>query len=197
MMEMLLSLVLLVAALALAIWPFAVIGLFLTVTGSMLTLLFLFKFVRQLRFQGAKEVTGIPHAWQRWRHVVPAMFSTGGTDMRTIPPRVSIPLVMGTVLLLILAFPGKLYANDLSATHHNPVAGHNHALTVVLPDWTPSGVATRDRLSRDHVPLLMDADFRLRATAALVGNPAIEKPAENAHVPLRMIVLTASPLLEV
>jgi len=43
----------------------------------------------------------------------------------------------------------------------------------------------------------MDADARLRAAAALVGNPAIEKPVESARVPLRMIVITASPLLEV
>lgn len=201
MVEILLSLVLLVAALALAIWPYAVIhdhtidGLFLTLTGSMLTLLFLFHFIWQLRFQGAKEVTAIRNAWQRWTRVVTTMFSKGGTDMRTIPPRISIPLVMGTVLLLILAFPSNLYANDLSAAHQNPIAGHNHALTVVLPNRIPNGAIVRPHHERGL--LLMDADFRLRAAPALVGNPAIEKPAENAHVPLRMIVITASPLLEV
>lgn len=203
MVEILLSLVLLVAAIVLAIWPYAVIhdhtidGLFLTLTGAMLTLLFLFNFIWQLRFQGAKEVTAIRHAWQRLTRTVSAAFSKGGTDMRTIPPRVSIPLVMGTLLLLILAFPSNLYANDLSALHQNPIAGHNHALTVVLPNRTPTGVIVGNRPHRDRGLLFMDADFRLRAAAALVGNPAIEKPAENAHVPLRMIVITASPLLEV
>lgn len=201
MVEILLSLVLLVAAIALAVWPYAVIrdhtidGLFLTLTGSMLTLLFLFNLIWQLRFQGAKEVTAIRHAWQRLTRSLSSTFSKGGTDMRTIPPRISIPLVMGTVLLLVLAFPSSLYANDLSAAHQNPISGHNHALTVVLPNRTPTGAI--GRAHRDRGLLLMDADFRLRAAAALVGNPAIEKPAENARVPLRMIVIAASPLLEV
>jgi hypothetical protein len=67
MVEILLSLLLLIAAIALAIWPYAVIhdhtidGLFLTLTGSMLTLLFLLNFIWRLRFQGAKEVTAIRH----------------------------------------------------------------------------------------------------------------------------------------
>ena len=203
MVEILLSLVLLVAAIALAIWPYAVIhdhtidGLFLTLTGSMLTLLFLFNFIWQLRFQGAKEVTAIRHAWQRLTRALSAAFSKGGTDMRTIPPRVSIPLVMGTVLLLILAVPGNLYANDLSVSHQSPVARQGHFLTVVLPNRTPNGAMLPNHLHRDQGLLFVDTDFRLRAAAALVGNPAIAKPAENTRVPLRMIVITASPLLEV
>ena len=201
MMEILLSLVLLLAAIALAIWPYAVIhdhtidGLFLTLTGSMLTLLFLFNFIWQLRFQGAKELTAIWHGWQRLTRALSAAFSKGGTDMRTIPPRISVPLVMGTVLLLVLAFPSSLYANDVPAAHQNPIAGHNHALTGVLPNRTPNGAIVLPHHERGL--LLMDADFRLRAAAALVGNPGIEKPAQNAHVPLRVIVITASPLLEV
>jgi hypothetical protein len=43
----------------------------------------------------------------------------------------------------------------------------------------------------------MDADVRLRAAAAMFGNPTIEEALEHAGVPLRMIVLTASPMLEV
>ena len=117
--------------------------------------------------------------------------------MRTIPPRISIPLVMGTVLLLILALRSNLYANDLSVSHQSLVARHNHFLTVVLPTRTPTREMLRNHLNGDGGLLFMDTDFRLRAAAALVGNPAIEKPAENAHVPLRMIVITASPLLEV
>lgn len=203
MVEILLSLVLLVAAIVLAIWPYAVIhdhtidGLFLTLTGSMLTLLFLFNFIWQLRFQGAKEVTAIRNAWQRLTHTVSTAFSKGGTDMRTIPPRVSIPFVMGTLLLWILAFPSNLYASDLFVSHRSPMAGHNHALAVVLPNRTPTGAIVRNHPQRARGLLFMDTDFRLRAAAALAGNPAIEKPAENARVPLRMIVLTASPLLEV
>jgi hypothetical protein len=53
----------------------------------------------------------------------------------------------------------------------------------------------RNRPHRDRG--LLDADCRLQAAAALVGNPAIEKAAESARVPLRMIVITASALLEV
>ncbi len=202
MVEILLSLVLLIAAIALAMWPYAVIhdntvdGLFLTLTGFMLTLLFLFNFIWQLRFRCAKEFAAMRHACQRLTRTLSAVFSKGGRDMRTIPARVSIPLVMGTVLLLILAFPGSLYANDLSASHQSPIAAHSHALTVLRPNQIAIGSIVRDRLHRDR-ELSMDTDFRLRAAAALVGNPAIEKPAENAHVPLRMIVITASSLLEV
>src|SRR5437660_11582729 len=113
MVEILLSVVLLIAAIALAPWPSLVIhdhtidGLFLILTGSMLTLLFLFNFIWQLRFQGAKEVTQIRHACERWPRPVSTLFSKGGRDMRTIPPRITIPLAMGTVLLLILAFPSS------------------------------------------------------------------------------------------
>jgi hypothetical protein len=203
MVEILLSLVVLLAAIALAIWPYAVIhdhtidGLFLTLTGSMLTLLFLFNFVWQLRFQGAKEVTAIRHGWQRLTRAVRAAFSKGGTDMRTIPSRISIPLIMGTVLGSILAFPANLYAHHLSPSQQSPLARDNQFVTVVFPNRIPAREMMRNDLHRNHGSMLVDADFRLRAAAALVGNPAIEKPAENARVPLRMIVITASPVLEV
>ncbi len=202
MVEILLSLLLLIAAIALAIGPYAVIhdhtidGRFLTLTGFMLTLLFLRNFIWQLRFQGAKEVTAIRHACQRLTRTLSAVFSKGGTDMRTIPPRVSIPLVMGTVLLLILAIPSNLYAYDIVVSHQNLIVGQGQALTAVLPNQTAIEPIIRNRPHRDR-GLLLDADFRLRAAAALVGNPAVEKPTENARVPLRMIVITASPLLEV
>ena len=61
MVEILLSLVLLVAAAALALWPWVGIhdhtidGLFLTLTGSVMFLLFLIHFIWQLRSQGAEE----------------------------------------------------------------------------------------------------------------------------------------------
>jgi hypothetical protein len=202
MVEILLSLVLLIAAIALAFWPYAVIhdhtidGLFLTLTGSMLTLLFLLNFIWQLRFQGAKEGAAIRHAWLRLTRTLSAVFSKGDTDMRTIPPRVSIPLVMGTLLLLILAFPSSLYANDIAVSQQSLIAVHSQALTAVLPNQTVIESILGNGRHRDR-GLLMDPDFRLRAAAALLGNPAVEKPAENARVPLRMIVITASPLLEV
>ena len=116
--------------------------------------------------------------------------------MRTIPPRISIPLVMGTVLLLSLAFPSSLYANDLSRIRQNLIAGQNPILSVVLPTRIPSKAIVHNQHS-DRGLLLMDVDFRLRAAAALVGNPAIEKPAESAGVPLRVIVIAEGPLLEV
>jgi hypothetical protein len=98
------------------------------------------------------------------------------------------------VLLLILAFPGSLYANDLSSVPQNLIARHNQVLSIVVSDRIPSRVIAQHG---DRGLVLMDADARLRAAAALVGNPAIEKPAESTRVPLRMIVITASPLLEV
>jgi hypothetical protein len=202
MVEILLSLVLLLAAIVLAIWPtvgmhdHTIDGLFLTLTGSMLTLLFLFNFIWQLRFQHANEVTAVRQTCERWARAVSTVFSKGGRDMRTIPPSISIPLVMGTVLL-ILAFPSSLYANDLSVIRQNSITGQSQILSVVVPGRNPAKAIGRNRQHSDRGLLLMDVDFRLRAATALVGNPSIEKPAENAGVPLRMIVITASPLLEV
>jgi hypothetical protein len=202
MVEILLSLALLIAAIGLAIWPYAVIhdktvdGLFLTLTGFMLTLLFLLNSVWQLRFQGAKEVAEIRHAWQRLTRTLSAVFSKGGTDMRTIPPRVSIPFVMGIAWLLIMAFPSSLYASDIAVSQQSLIFRQSQGLTTVLPNQPAIESIVRNRPHRDR-GMVMDPDFRLRAAAALVGNPAVEKPAENARVPLRMIVITASPLLEV
>src|SRR6201984_2821571 len=108
MVEILLSLLLLVAAAGLALWPWigihdhTVDGLFLTLMGSVMFLLFLFNFIWQLRSQGAEEKIRVRNAWQQLAHGIAAKFSNGGRSMRTIPPRVSIALVLGIVLLLIL-----------------------------------------------------------------------------------------------
>jgi hypothetical protein len=200
MVEILLSLVLLVAAAALALWPWVGIhdhtvdGLFLTLTGSVMFLLFLFNFIWQLRSQGAEEKIRIRNAWQQLAHGITAKFSNGGKSMRTIPPRVSIALVLGIVLLLILAFPGSLYASDLSISQESRVPAHCSqplAVSVTHCLWV------RNRVRPEARVLLMDADVRLRAAAAVFGNPTSEKAVEHAGVPLRMIVITASPLLEV
>jgi hypothetical protein len=50
---------------------------------------------------------------------------------------------------------------------------------------------------REARVLLTDADVRLRAAAAMFGNPTMGKAVEHAGATLRMIVITASPLLEV
>ena len=114
--------------------------------------------------------------------------------MRTIPPRLGIPVVLGIVLLLILAFPGSLYASDLSLAQQTRFPGHSRqvmAVSVTHHFWV------RDREHRERRVLLIDADVRLRAAAAICGNPTVKKAVEHAGVPLRMIVITASPLLEV
>lgn len=111
--------------------------------------------------------------------------------MRTNPPRVGIPVVLGIVLLLILAFPSSLYASDLSLAQQTRVSGHSQqvmAVSVTHHFWV------RDH---EHRVLLMDADVRLRTAATIFGNPTVEKAAERARVPLRIIVITASPILEV
>jgi hypothetical protein len=199
MVEILLSLVLLVAAAALALWPWVGIhdhtidGLFLTLTGSVMFLLFLFNFIWQLRSQGAEEKIRIRNAWQQLAHGIAAKFSNGGKSMRTVPPR-STALVLGIVLLLILAFPGSLYAGDLSIPRESRVPAHCPQLLAVSVThrlWVRNGERREAR-----VPLT-DADVRLRAAAAMFGNPMSEKAVEHAGAPLRMIVITASPLLEV
>ena len=200
MVEILLSLVLLVAAAALALWPWVGIhdhsidGLFLALTGSVMFLLFLFNFIWQLRSQGAEEKLRIRNAWQHLARGIAAKFSNGGKSMRTIPPRVSIALVLGIVLLLILAFPGSSYASDLSIPQERRVPAHYQQVLAVS---VPNHVGLRNREHAERRALLMDADVRLRAAAAMFGNPTIEKAVEHAGVPLRMIVITASPLLEV
>lgn len=200
MVEILLSLVLLVAAAALALCAWVGIhdhsidGLFLALTGFVMFLLFLFNFIWQLRSQGAEEKLRIRNAWQHLARGIAAKFSNGGKSMRTIPPRVSIALVLGIVLLLILAFPGSLYASDLSIPQESRVPAHCQQVLAVS---VPNHVGLRNREDGKRRALLMDADVRLRAAAAMFGNPTIEKAVEHAGVPLRMIVITASPLLEV
>ena len=141
MVEILLSLVLLVAAAALALWPWVGIhdhtidGLFLTLTGFVMFLLFLFNFIWQLRSQGAEEKIRIRNAWQQLAHGIAAKFSNGGKSMRTIPPRVSIVLVLGIVLSLILVFPSTLYASDLSIAQESLAPAHSQqVLAVSVPN---------------------------------------------------------------
>jgi hypothetical protein len=199
MVEILLSLVLLVAAAALALWHWVGIhdptidGLFLTLTGFVMFLLFLFNFIWQLRSQGAEEKIRIRNAWQQLAHGIAAKLSRGGKGMRTISPRVSIALVSAVVLLLILGFPSSLYAGDLSIAQGSLVPAHSQQVLAVS---VPHHVGLRNREHGQRHVLLMDADVRLRAAAAIFGNPTIEKAVEHAGVPVRMIILTASPILE-
>ena len=199
MVEILLSLVLLVAAAALALWPWVGIhdhtidGLFLTLTGSVMFLLFLIHFIWQLRSQGAEEKIRIRNAWQQLAHGIAAKFSKGGKSMRTISPKVTIALVLG-IVMLILGFPSSLYAGDLSIAQESLVPAHSQQVLAVS---VPHHVGLRNREHDERRVLLMDADVRLRAAAAMFGNPTIEKAVEHAGAPLRMIVLTASPMLEV
>lgn len=199
MVEILLSLVLLVAAAALALWPgvgihdHTIDGLFLTLTGSVMFLLFLMHFIWQLRSLGAEKKIRLRSAWQHLAHGIAAKLSNGDKSMRTIPPRVSVGLVLG-IVLLILGFPASLYAGDPSIAQESLVPVHSHQVLAVS---VPHHVGLRNREHEERRVLLMDADVRLRAAAAVFGNPTIEKALEHAGVPLRMIVLTASPMLEV
>ena len=102
--------------------------------------------------------------------------------------------MLGIVLLLILAFPGSLYASDLSIPQESRVPAHCQQVLAVS---VPNHVGLRNREHGERCALLMDADVRLRAEAAMFSNPTIEKAVEHAGVPLRMIIITASPLLEV
>lgn len=204
MVETLLSLILLVAGVTLALWPslglhdHTIDGLYMTVTGSMLGLIFLVNFIWQLRHQSAQEVAAIRHAWQRLAHAGSTLRLQGGAGMRTIPPKMSISLVMGIVWLLILAFPSKLNASVGSASQLRLVGSDNgHVLAMATPKLVPSTILRRGRKHSDGGLWLMDADVHLRAAAALECNPALEKVAESARVPLRIIVIAASPLLEV
>ena len=204
MVETLLSLVLLIAAVTLALWPSLEIhdhtidGPFLTVTGSMLSVIFLINFIWQLRHQNAQELAVLRHVRHRLAQLFGTLRVKGGTAMRTSPHRISIGFVLGIVLLVILAFPSRLNASDFSAPQLSPVAScSGHVLAVELPRRVPS-LALKDR--REHSRrggFLMDADIRLRTAAALEGDLALQKAAENARAPLRIIVIAASPLLEV
>jgi hypothetical protein len=114
--------------------------------------------------------------------------------MRTTPPRVSISLVLWIALMLILAFPSSLHASDLLLAQQTGVRGQSQqvlAVSVSHHFWM------RNREHPERRVLLMDADVRLRAATAISSNPTLERAVEHAGVPLRMIVITASPLLEV
>jgi len=76
--------------------------------------------------------------------------------MRTVPPRVSIALVLGIVLLLILAFPGSLYASDLSISQESRVPAHCPQLLAVS---VTHRLWVRNRERREARVLLMDAMF--------------------------------------
>ena len=204
MVETLLSLLFFIAAALLALWPslgmrdHTVDGLFLTVTGSMLSLIFLVDFIRQLRHQSAEEVAAIWHSWKKLAHAVSALRLEGGRGMRTIRSKVSVPIVMGFVLLLILAFPSRLNASSVSASSLMPVAANTHHLgAIATPKLVTGKITRRGREYSDRGLLLMDADIRLRTAAALDSNPTLKKAAESAHVPLRIIVIAAAPLIEV
>ena len=180
MVETLLSLVLLIAAVALALWPSLEIhdhtidGLFLTVTGSMLSVIFFINFIWQLRHQSAQELTVLRHVWHRLAQPIGTLRLKGGTAMRTSPHKISIAFVLGIVLLLILAFPSRLNASDLSALQLSPVASYGgHVLGVAAPRRVPS-LALKDK--REHSRrggFLMDADIRLRTAAALEGKSRV------------------------
>jgi hypothetical protein len=152
-------------------------------------LLFLFNFIWQLRSQGAEQRIRIRNAWQQLAHGIAAKFSNGGKSM----PRVTIALVLG-IVLLILGFPSSLYAGDLSIAQESVVPAHSQQVLAVS---VPHRLWVRNPERREAPVLLMDADARLRAAAAMVGNPMIEKAVEHAGAPLRLIVITARPLLEV
>jgi hypothetical protein len=201
--ETLLSLIPLIAAVILALWPslgihdHTIDGLFLTVTGTMLSLIFLFNFIWQLRHQSLQEPAALRRALQRLAHALTALWSKGDTDMRTSPQKISIALVLGT-LLLVLAFPGRLNASDRSALRLSPAASsHEHFLSIATRKPVAISVFQHRRRDFRGGELLMDIDIRLRTAANLEGNFEVQKAAENAGVPLRIIVIAASPLLEV
>jgi hypothetical protein len=161
----------------------------------MLSLIFLFNFIWQLRHQTLREPTALRRALQRLAHALTVLRSKGATDMRTSPQKIA--LVLGT-LLLILAFPGRLNASGRSALRLTPEASSDeHFLSVATRKPVAISVFQhRPRDFRGGEPL-MDIDIRLRTAANLEGNFEVQKAAEKAGVPLRIIVIAASPLLEV
>jgi hypothetical protein len=101
-------------------------------------------------------------------------------------------MIMGLVLLLVLAFPSSLHASDsLSHSTASLTSVHHRVLPLSLAHHVPA-----PKPVHHHSGLLMDADVRLRAAAALSANPVIGQVAAHSRVPLRMIVITANLLLD-
>jgi hypothetical protein len=160
--------------------------------------MFLINFIWQLRHQGADELAQLKHVWRRLAHTLGTLQLKGGSDMRTSPQKISTAFALGIVLLLISTFPSRLNASDLSGPQLRPVASYSrHVLRVGTPGRLRSSALKHPRKTFVGGELLMDADIRLRTAAALEGNLALQKAAENELVPLRIIVIAASPLLEV
>jgi hypothetical protein len=164
----------------------------------MLSLIFLFNFIWQLRHQSADELAAFRHAKRMLAHALGILHLKRGTNMRNNPHKISIALALRIGLLLILAFPSRLNASELSASQLSPVASYSrHLLRVGPPGRMPSPALKNERETFHRGELLMDADIRLRTAAALEGNLALQKAAESARVPLRIIVIAASSLFEV
>ena len=152
MVEILRSLVFLVASAALASWPWVglhdrtIDGLFLTLTGYVMLLLFLFNFIWQIRSQGAEQTLRIRNVGQKLTRACDAVLSIRGTGMRTTSPGAGIPFVLG-IVLLILAFPSSLHASNLSLAQQTGVPGHSRQvldLSVTHYSWVRESAPSRD-----------------------------------------------------
>ena len=151
MVETLLSLVLLIAAVNLAlrtslgIHDHTIDGLFLTVTGSMLSLIFLINFIWQLRHQSAQELATLQHVLGRLARSLGTLRLKGGSDMRTSPHKINITRALGLVLLLILAFPSRVNASELSPSQLSPVASYRRHVLRVAPSGRIPSFALKDQ----------------------------------------------------
>jgi hypothetical protein len=94
MVEILLSLLLLIEAVPFTLWPpvaahdRTIDCLFVTLTGTMLTLLFLLNFIRQLRTHDAKELTATKNVCRKWLQAFRGAWLKGGAEMKKVPSRI-------------------------------------------------------------------------------------------------------------
>ena len=105
-------------------------------------------------------------------------------------------IVIATVLLLVLAFPSKLYAKDIPVVQptSNLAAGHHRsAMFLVTETFGRAATHTPERPAPEL--LIIEEDIRVRAATALVGDSAIKKLTPNLRVPVRMIAITA-PMID-
>ena len=103
-------------------------------------------------------------------------------------------ILIGTVSLLILAYPSTFYARGIGVPERSSVKIADHTS---FAETHSSGVATVPRERGDVQPSLLDQDIRVRVATVLIGDPATRKSAEAERVPLTVLVITAPVILDV
>jgi len=112
--------------------------------------------------------------------------------MNSLHSKARVAIFVTAILLLILAFPSPLHARQMESservgfTPYQPLAALGHHTKIL----------TENRHRVEQKSLLLDQDIRVRAATTLIGDPMIKRSAENARVPITVLLITAPVILD-